>query len=319
MPDWDEAEHGPRFSTEWHVGESLRLLGHDLVRINEDRDDWATTIKACTDADLLIWTATRDYSLRWDQHEAAEAVFVLNEMLPTVIVHLDKWWGLDREPHIFEDVYWELRYAFTADGDHDDRWAEAGVRHFWMPPAVFGPECVPGTARVDWASDIAFIGSWQSYAHQEHWPARRRMLAFAKERWGEACQFWPRAGKGAVRSRNLNDLLASVKVVLGDSCRADISTRYFSDRIFETVGRGGFCVHPRIEGLAELLPDGMGVAYYPPGDLEEMARLVDWWVAHDSEREVARAAGQAFVRDHHTYSHRMQDVLDTLHAEGAWA
>ena len=87
----------------------------------------------------------------------------------------------------------------------------------------------------------------------------------------------------------------------------------------EVVGRGGVCVHPWIERLAEMLPEGVGVAYYPPGDMERMGELVDWWVAHDHERLAAVEAGQAFVREHHSYSVRMQTMLDTLTAEGAWA
>lgn len=313
------AELQPAWSTETHLSASLELLGHEVVRLQEDRVDWVTTVKACVDADLFVWVATRDYSLRWNQDHARQAVAELNDMLPTVGVHLDLWHGLNREAHLREDVYWTMRYYFTADGDHDQEWRDLNIRHFFSAPAVYGPECVPGNFRPDWASDIAFIGSWQSYVHNEHWPERRRALAYTRERFGNAFQCWPREGHGAVRSKNLNDLLASVKVILGDSCLASQSRLYHSDRVWEVVGRGGFCVHPWIEGLAELLPEGYGVAYFPPGDLDTMGDLIDHWRNDDAGRAEAVARGQAYVRENHTYAHRLAAVLETLRDEGVFA
>jgi glycosyltransferase involved in cell wall biosynthesis len=107
-------------------------------------------------------------------------------------------------------------------------------------------------------------------------------------------------------------------VVLGDSCQASTSNRYFSDRPIETVGRGGVIVMPWIDGLVELLPEGAGVLYYPPGNFRAMNDLVDILLDDVEEREMIRKDGQAHVCAHHTYAHRMQAVLDTLQAEGAF-
>ena len=59
-----------------------------------------------------------------------------------------------------------------------------------------------------------------------------------------------------MRGADLNDLYASVKIAVGDSCYADRSTRYFSDRAFEAPGRGAFSLFPRIPALTDMLIEG---------------------------------------------------------------
>lgn len=302
------------WSTEYHIGATLELLGHEVLRVAEDRDGWAPTVLACADADLFMWTSTQGYADLWPRAEAAAAVRALNRMLPTVGVHLDLWWGLGREHLIRSEPFFRLGHLFTADGDHDELWQAEGIRHTWMPPGVFGPECVPGTPNPEWASDVAFIGSWNGYGHAEWWPHRKAMLDAARARFGDRLALWPRQGRGAVRSQHLNNLLASVKVVLGDSCFADRSHAYFSDRVFETIGRGGFLVMPAISGLRDILPDGNGVRYYPFGDHAAMCALVEHYAdpVNDDERRQIIERGMRDVRARHTYTQRLAYVLDTV-------
>ena len=309
------------WSTEAHLAASLELLGHDVVRNHEQTDDWRTTVEHARGADLFVWTSTWGYAQQWPRGEASGSLRLIGERIPTVAVHLDRWWHLAREQQVSDrrrgHVMFECRWVFTADGDNDALWERYGVNHRWLPPGVFGPECTPGTPNDEYRADVAFVGSWEGYEHAEHWHERRAMLDALRQNYGHRFVCWPRRGRPAVRGADLNDLYASTKVVVGDSCLAATSNRYWSDRIFETVGRGGFCVHPAIPGLVELLPDDMGVAYFAPGDWREMIRLVDWWLAHDDARDEARAKGQRFVREHHSYERRMQQMLDVLEQEGA--
>lgn len=298
------------FSTESHVAASMEALGHTVVRLQESEVGWAETLDACSGADVFWWTSTWGYAHQWDQGEAFAAVELLNATLPTVAMHLDLFFGLARADQPAAEPWFRLRHVFTADGDHDAEWAALGINHHWMPPAVYGGECHVGTPRGRWRSDIAFVGSWKHYGHEEWWPHRRAMLEALQRRYGRRARFWPRGP--AVRGDDLNDLYASTKVVVGDSCLADRSVRYFSDRAFETVGRGGFLVMPRVEGLAELLVDGEHCRYFTPGDHDEMLGLVDHYLGHDEERERIRRAGQAHVRDHHTYAHRVAAILEQI-------
>lgn len=301
---------GVPFSTENHVAASMESLGHRVVRLQEDAVPWDATVDACTAADVFWWTSTYGYARSWPEVEARAAVDKLNGMLPTVSHHLDLWAGLDREDQLATEPFFRTRWVFTADGDHQEVFAAHGIRHLWMPPAVLREECHPGTPRPRLRADVAFVGSWQGGYHGEWWPRRRAMLDRLRARYGRRFACWPRGR--AVRGRELNDLYASVKVVVGDSCLADRVEWYFSDRPFETVGRGGFLVMPRIPALADMLTDGEHLAYHDPGDLDDLCRVVDHWLARPEERRRIAAAGQAHVRERHTYADRVSSILDIL-------
>jgi hypothetical protein len=250
----------------------------------------------------------------WDRQDATAALEELAARnVPTAGLHLDLWHGLTRADQLLVEPFFRVDHLFTADGDHDDAWEELGIVHHWSPPAVYGAECYPGTPREEYRSDVAFVGSWRGYGHSEWWRYRRQLLAQVRRRF-RSTALWPKPGQGAVRGRDLNDLYASVKVVVGDSCFANRSRRYFSDRPFETIGRGGFLIMPYIEGLAEMLEDGKHIRYFSWGDWPEMTRLIQYYIDHDNEREAIRRAGQQHVRENHTYVHRLTRVLETVFA-----
>lgn len=302
------------WSTEHHVAGSAEELGHRVVRIQENEVGWHDTLAMAAGADLFLWTSTYGYAAAWPRDEAFDALSMLHRQMPTAGIHLDLWFGLDRARQVTEEPYFQgLDWLFTADGDHDDDFAAAGVQHRWSPPAVYGPECVPGTPRAQYRSDVAFVGNWRGGYHDEWWPHRMAMLEQLRRVYRQRVRFWPRGR--AVRGEALNDLCASVKVTVGDSCFADRSRRYFSDRPFEAVGRGAFLVMPWIEGLAELLVDGEHCRYFPHGDHREMRRVIDHYLTHDVERERIRRAGQAHVRENHTYAHRLAALIEHVMAE----
>ncbi len=304
---------GVSFSTESHVAASLEELGHQVVRIQENECSWMHTLRMTEDCDMFLWTSTHDYAAMWDRGDAESGLALLGDRMPTVALHLDLWWELKRARQVSDEPYFRCRYVFTADGDHDAEFAAAGVNHIWSPPAVFGPECIPGTFRPEFASDIAFVGNWHKSGgyHKEWFPKRKALLDAVSRRYGNRMKFWPEAGKPTVREQALNDLYASTKIIIGDSCFADgRARRYVSDRPFETVGRGGFLLMPHIEALTEMLVDGEHCRYFNHGDHAFLFDLIDHYLEADDEREAIRAAGQAHVRDHHTYAHRLAAVID---------
>lgn len=301
---------GVDYSTEAHIAASLELLGHRVIRLQENTVGWPETLEACKGADLFLWTCTWGYALEWDQDEAERAVATLNERLPTAGVHLDLWHGLSRAEQVGTNAFWHLRDVFTADGDHPDEFAAANVRHHWLPPGVYGPECIPGTYRPNLACDVAFVGNWRGGYHEEHWPKRKALLDFLRI-YPANVQFWPKGP--AIRGAALNDLYRSASVTVGDSCFAGQGARfYWSDRATECVGRGGVLVMPWIEGLSRRLIDGKHCRYFTAGDFDELGAILDHLLTHPEVREELRREGQAYVRDNETYAHRMTEMLTVL-------
>lgn len=305
---------GPAHSTESHVAQALEAIGVNLTKHQEQKVDWGTLANETKGADFVLWTTTFDYAPP-ATYEAQRRFFAACEA-PVVAYHLDVWFGLAREHRVRESPFFRTNLVVTADGGHDDRWVEAGINHRWMPPAVSEFECEPGIERGEFCSPVAFVGSWRGGYHPEH--AHREQLIRWLERSRNDVQFWPKPGQNAVRGEALRDLYASVGVVVGDSCFAGRIRSYHSDRIPETIGRGGFLLHPAVDGVTDgtLYTDGEHLRTWRVGDWEALRYLIDHYLANpDEARRIARQ-GRQHVLANHTYTVRMRQLVDLLRVEG---
>ena len=274
--------------------------------------------------DLVQWVHTHGLAPEATHGRQAQMLASLRQMgVPTVAYHLDRWWGLDREHQVAEEPFFRCDLVCTADGGHQAEFAAAGVNHRWFPPAVLGAECVPGTPRMEYRSEIAFVGSWQGGYHEE-WTHRSELVRWLRDTYGDRCRFWPKPGQHAIRGRDLCDLYASVDVVVGDSClvpNADGSpcARYCSDRIPETLGRGAFLVHPYVPGIVygdDLWSSGDHLVGWPLGDWDYLADRINTALPEFHYRRKIAEEGQAHTLEHHTYERRMAQLVDLMTAEG---
>lgn len=312
------------WSTETHIAEALERNGHEVVRVQEDRASWDETIAAAESCDVFVWTSTLGMAHRWPQDEAHAAVDKLNGMLPTVAYHLDLFFGLDRDRQPFDEPWFKLGLVVTADGGHDERWAEAGVNHRWLPPAVSLAECERAAGPRSHLAPrvaVAFVGSWESY-HPEWLPYRQQLVAYLSRRYGQRFDTFPNSQwrshrRGAIRGAALTDLYNHVPVIVGDSCLANGITRYCSDRIPETLGRGGFLVHPHVEGITDgMYEPGEHLATYQLGDFDGLLDTIDRYLADQTERDRIRRAGREHVMETATYERRMVQLVDLMALEG---
>lgn len=302
----------PEHSTENHVRAALtRGLGHQVITYQEDEMTGRTWRQLAAEPDvfdLLLWTRTwpvdadaaRLCLARFDSHS-----------VPTVAFHLDRWFGLHREHEITgrdRHPMFDCSIVCTADGGHPDEFERAGIDHVWTPPAVDEWEAQPGFPTRQFTSPVAFVGSWQGGYHPE-WPHRDELVAVLQERYGPRCRFWPARRGPSLRGRALRDLYASATVLVGDSCLAGGATRYWSDRIPETIGRRGFLVHPNVVGLEEHFAPGVHLATWDLGDWPDLVEIVDYYVDNPDDARAIADAGRAHVLQHHTYTVRMRQVL----------
>jgi hypothetical protein len=303
---------GPENSTENHVALALRRNGHDVVERQEnDLGAWRAASDELGDFDVTLWTRTG-----WDPavpRNLQRLVLQASEKhgRPVVGYHLDRWWGLNREPQVARELFFRSTLVVTADGGHDDRWAEAGVNHLWLPPAVSGAQAEElGSYREEFDSPVGFVGSWREY--HEEWSYRTRLVTWLQQRFGDRFRVW----EGGVRGRDLADLYASVDVVVGDSCLAGGATHYWSDRIPETLGRGGLLIHPEVDGLRDHYEPGKHLLVYELGDLDQLATIVELALEEPEARDRIRTAGRAHVLAHHTYERRMGQLVEELELRG---
>lgn len=301
----------PEHSTENHVRQAWENQGHKVVRVQEgEQAQWETLIARLKDVDLVLWTRTADLAAkvghRTQWRMLAEAARLGK---PTVAFHLDRWWGLDREATVWEEPFFRCQYVITADGGHQEQFESVGVNHIWLPPAVSFGETAWGEFNPAFASELAFVGSWRPGYHKE-WTHRPQLVDYLNRSFRNRIAFWPKQNQPSVRGKDLRDLYASTQVVVGDSCLVGDATHYWSDRIPETVGRGGFLLHPYVEGIEDHFDIGVHLDTWTVGNWKELGEKINYWLSHPEEREIVAAAGREHVQAHHTYDTRVGQILE---------
>ena len=306
----------PPHSTENDIQSALTNLGHEVLTFQEnDPRTWHTI--ELLELDVMFWTRTGwhwpDYQITANyahQLQTSMLVAARHAHVPTVGLHLDRWIGLAREPEIDSEPFFKCEWMFTADGGHDQQWQDHGVNHHWFPPAVNEQSCYLSKPRGDFASDIAFVGSWNSY-HPE-WTHRFELVEHLRRSWGSRVEFWPKGP--AIRGGDLNDLYSSVTVLVGDSCLIDDATHYCSDRIPETLGRGGLLIHPHVRGITDgtLWTGEDHLLTWTLGKWDELDRAIDWALSNPLDARNIALMGMAHTLARHTYDRRLEAVLDVI-------
>lgn len=319
----------PSHSTENDWRRAFEHLGWEVIQVQENRVEsvaWLERRILDEQPDLVLYVRTWGLPVEvtdlWRRLE--------DRGIPSASAHLDRYYGLaspkgasvERYNMPAVDPQFKTTYTFTADGDSDDLFVRDGVNHHWLPPGVRHDEArdIAPTdedrARFS-RFDVGFVGA-RGY-HPEH--DRAGLVDALAARYGD--RFVRVAGDtqyGTVRGEALNRLYATVPVWVGDSCFAGTSSRYTSDRFFETWGRGGFLIHPWLSGLGQFLstkPDVMlgYPSWTPYEDREALFGRVDWWLAHDDERRTAQMEMAEIVRRRHTYVNRVAEMLDVIGLE----
>lgn len=309
------------WSTETHVARELEGLGHTVERIQEHSGMGVSILDYAIERlpDLFLWTKTHPLP--------PKAVDVFRQLedfgTKTASFHLDVYVGLPREVELFHDPFWRTGTVFTPDGDPNSArvFEGLGIHHVWSPAAVVSDEVRVGRYEEDLASDVVFVGS---YPYPHAWPWRGELVDYLAARYGRSFRVVG-SSNGIIRGQDLNDLYASSKVVVGDSfCPDTVPTpdggrrrheRYWSDRPYETLGRGGFLLFPWIRGIDDHFVDGVHFRTFPFGNLDAVGELVDEYLDRPEDREIIAARGLAHVAEKHTYRHRLERVLRIVEGE----
>ena len=317
------------WSTENEYVDAWERNGAVVSRYHEKHpEDWGRLIVDIRDYhfDLVQWTSTKDFrDAAGRQRQTQLAAACKNTDTPLAGVHLDVWIGLEREQNIIDDPWYFIGcdVLFTADGGHDDEWAGYGVNHKWLLPAISERWLGLGEYTGKWASDIAFVGSWQGGYHPES-EHRHQLVQWLQDTYGDRVRFWPKKGQPRIVGRDLNDLYASTKVVVGDSCWLPGWKNYCSDRIPETAGRGGSLLHPWVEGVNADEHDPFYyacVAGWEMGDWSRLKTLIDGEIdnAYEPESDMWKSVRQVplhAIADAHTYTARCREIVAELIGQG---
>lgn len=284
-------------STENMVKWALEENGHCVWPFQEDTLSSIRLLREiCLQTDAFLWIHTRGW-LKISDPEMTDFLVHLNVRdIPTIGMHLDKFWGItDREPLIGKHPFWKCASVWTADGGKANEFVRRGVNHVWLKPAFSEVFAHPGRRQDRFACDVAFVGAKDYHAE---YPFRRELVEFLEKTYGTAFKHIT-----GIRGHELNDFYASAKIVVGDCIFAG-TPAYWSDRVPETVGRGGFLLHPDIHGL------DVPVATYKPQDLDDLRVEIDHYLnISDGSRNELRDRCTHYVRRYHTWTVRMREII----------
>lgn len=293
------------YTTENERKWSFEKLGHKVIPFQENQTTAQQLIDAMPRLDMLVYSHTHDPS--YVIHGLIDVFARFKEVgIPTVSAHLDRWLWLKRVEDVGKEATWFTEYIFMADASPEaaEMYDKLGLNWHYLKPAVVEKDCYMAKPdRERFPHDIIFTGS-RGY-HPEY-PFRPQLIDWLKETYGDRFGHYGNDGIKVVRQDELNTLLASAKIVVGDSCFGG-RPRYVSDRYYETRGRGGFLIHPETEGV-----DSEGVGFYEHGDFDDLKRTIDYFLEQDDIREAERLEGFEWVKNHETYTQRAQQIIDTV-------
>jgi hypothetical protein len=179
---------------------------------------------------------------------------------------------------------------------------------FYLKPGVDERGCyMAAPDPVRFKHEVIFVGS-KGY-HKEY-PFRKKLVEWLHKTYGERFGHYGGDGLGVVRGHDLNVLYATAKVVVGDSCFGD-RPHYWSDRVTETMGRGGFLLHPKVDGLPQQI-----YGHYKAGDLDDLKHKIDMWLRSPS-RDKVRKLGFEHVKKHETYTQRAEEIIKKVFDENS--
>ncbi len=248
--------------------------------------------------DILLWARTHkhnpygDYNIMLRECEASGAV--------TVGLHMDLYWGIShREYQIGRDAFWSCQYVWTADGGHQKEFANAGVNHYWCPPAVSKSVVGRGTVDPQWANTVTFVGGLLP-CHGRH---RKELIGWAKKGMRGYAFKWRGGNKEPLWGPKLSDYYSSCYAVLGDSVD---SPYYWSDRIPQTLARGGLLVYPHTQGL---LPQGItseSAFLFNRFDFRSIQEFLD--SVTDARRKEMTDNAMDAIMSKHLWKHRLKAI-----------
>lgn len=300
---------GVPWTTECEREWSFKKLGHDVVRFQENRTNADQLRKAMPTLDMLVYSHTHDPAYVIDGLKDVFAEYK-KAGIPTVSAHLDRWLWLKRVKDVGQEATWFTEYIFMADASPEaaELYDKLGLNWFYLKPAVVERDCYmaePDHKRFP--HEIIFTGA-RGY-HPEY-RFRPKLIDWLHNTYGNRFGHYGPDGIRTLRQHDLNVALASAKIVVGDSCFGG-RPNYVSDRYYETRGRGGFLIHPRVSGV-----DHVGVVRYEGATDEEklqvLREVIGLYLEHDELREADRRIGFTWVKNHETYTHRAQQIIDTV-------
>lgn len=268
-----------RFIKDWQL-ENMKLP----IKLQDISTDFEPDLKQIADKiskedypDLFLWV------------ESVYGFFPknINMMgIPTACYLIDSHLSLDWH------VQWakNFDYVFIAQKEYIQNFKSAGSKNvFWLPLGC-DPEihCVGNSPKL---FDIGFVGSINSIQTRRVELLKKIdaefKLAYKRCFWTEMAEFF-----------------AQSKIVFNNAIKNDLNMR-----VFEVLSSGSFLLTDMTynNGQSEMFKDGEDLGIYAD---DNIAGAIKYYLDNDLLREKIAKRGQQLVHNAHTYSHRVEELLN---------
>lgn len=282
-----------KFKKMWdeeYIARSFEMLGHTVGRVDEGSKarQILEDIKVFK-PDVVLFAKFRQ------PHAEMIIEHCKKQGIKTVCWVFDLYFGYNRQ-HQLKTPAFKADYVFTTDGG-EHNWAEYGINHGCVRQGIYKPECV--LEKGEKIYDVLFVGSFNPYNKE-----RNRMLDLVKADFD--LKWIGKNNDNEIRGMKLNRLYAQSKIVVGDSVP---SPHYWSNRVVETLGRGGFLIHVEVEGLKEAYPH---LVTYKRGDYDDLKQKIGYYLKNDKERERIIKLNHKWVLENYTCDKQCEKLCQSL-------
>lgn len=94
--------------------------------------------------------------------------------------------------------------------------------------------------------------------------------------------------------------------MIGDSV---YSPNYWSNRVVETLGRGGFLIHREVEGLSKEYPD---LVTYEKDNYEDLKNKIKFYLLNYDKRYEIIQKNFDWVKNNYTIEHKIKELCQNL-------
>ncbi len=186
--------------------------------------------------------------------------------------------------------------GFCTDGDWVENHNERN-KLFWLPQGIDERRLVLNRARAG-ANPIVFTGIKRGGTQRQSFVDEMEQVYGA-----DFCHV-----KKGVYGDDLIDVISKSQIMIAPD--GPITDRYWSNRVYLTIGMGGFMLHPYCERLTKHYTDGQEIVYYK--DRKQLHELIPYYRNNPEERlRIARAGAQRTAQ-YHTYRSRCELLISVV-------
>jgi len=271
--------------TEGHITYGFKKLGHEVIEIMEGNARSALDVEA----DFFLFH-------HWDVPERLEILSKIK--YPKAFWCFDKIWRAtgDQESRRMAWVEENLPYVdlvFLNDWSFALEYPNPKFRE--LKQGIGDRLWEGGLGKsMDLGAEVCFTGTL--YGVRGEWADQ------LKEKYGNRF----RAFMGFY-NRDLFNLCAGCKIMLCPQYPVD--NNYWGNRVYLMTGSGGFTLHAYCERLSQEFKDGEEIVFYK--DRDDMFKKIDYYLAHDQEREKIRLAGFKRAKEL-SFTFRVGQMLEYL-------